>query len=165
MSNVKIKSESNNGQRSQFLPTVLPWHQIEDVFDRFMTRFPFHRENGKEMMSIDVNLNPKVDIVEDKKSYKLKAELPGIDVKDISLELSDGTITLSGEKKVERKEDEDDNYHLMECHYGMFRRTFSLPQTVDEKRIKADFKDGILNVVFPKSDKAQEKQRKIAINT
>jgi HSP20 family protein len=73
-------------------------------------------------------------------------------------------LTLSGEKKTEKDEDKEGNYHLMERSYGYFKRSFALPPSVEEDKIKADFKKGVLSVVMPKSEKAQQLQRKISIN-
>jgi HSP20 family protein len=91
------------------------------------------------------------------------AELPGLVLDNINLEISDGILTLSGEKKTEKEAGEDSNYHMMERSYGFFKRSFSLPPSVEEDKIKAEFKKGVLHVSMPKSDKAQQKQRKISI--
>ena len=109
-------------------------------------------------------MDPKVDITENKKAYTLTAELPGLDNDDITLDLSDGILTLSGQKNYENEADKDDNIHIMERSYGSFQRSFSLPVSVDQDAIKAEFKKGLLKVTLPKSLKAQELQRKIEIS-
>ena len=93
----------------------------------------------------------------------MSAELPGLELDDINLDLSDGVLTLSGEKKTEKEEDKDDNYHMMERSYGFFKRSFSLPPSIEEDKIQAKFNKGVLNVTLPKSEKAQKLQRKISI--
>jgi HSP20 family protein len=163
MSNMPIQKHSNNGDRrgSKSLSTHLPY--IDDLFNRFTSSWPLSRRNFADLESTELSLNPKVDVVEDNKSYRLTAELPGLDLKDISLDLSDDILTLSGEKKTEKEEGKDGDYHLMERSYGYFKRSFALPPSVEEDKIKADFKKGILSVVMPKSEKAQQHQRKISI--
>jgi len=113
--------------------------------------------------STDMSLNPKVDMIEDKKTYTLSAELPGMELDNINLDLSDGILTLSGEKKTEKEENEEGNYHMMERSYGYFKRSFALPPSVEEDKIQADFKKGVLKVTMPKSAKSQQNQRKISI--
>jgi HSP20 family protein len=136
---------------------------IDDFFDKFTQNWPFSRPSLGSIQSTEFTLNPKVDITEDDKSYKMSAELPGMDLENINLDLSDGILTLSGEKKTEKEEDKEGNYHLMERSYGFFKRSFSLPPSVEEDKIKADFKKGVLTVSMPKSEKAQKLQRKISI--
>lgn len=165
MANLQIKGHSNGEKLHGLLPTATPWQGIDEIFEKFMTHWPFSRPDVSRIASTDLNLDPKVDICEDSKSYKLFAELPGLDVNDVHLDLSDGILTLSGEKKIEKNSQQNDNYHVMERSYGFFRRSFTVPASIDEDTIKADFKKGILTVVFPKSEKAQLKQRKINIQS
>ena len=163
MSNVTVKTNANDGKRNNTNPLSMRLPNIDDFFDKFTNSLPFMRSGFPGVESSEFNLNPKVDIMEDDKSYKLSAELPGLDLENISLDLSDGILTLSGEKKSEKEEDKEGNYHLMERSYGYFKRSFSLPPSIEEDKIKADFKKGILTVSMPKSEKAQKLQRKISI--
>ena len=105
--------------------------------------------------------SPSVDIFETEGEIVVKAELPGIDRKDIQLNLENNVLSLRGERKFQ-KETKDDNYHRIERSYGVFSRAFSIPATVDEERIRADYKDGVLKIVLPKKDQAKPKQIKIA---
>jgi len=103
-----------------------------------------------------------IDLKESDKEYTVEAELPGMSEKDIELELHDGMLTLKGEKRSERDEKKDD-YHVTERSFGSVRRTIRVPDGVDEDRISANFKNGVLTVTLPKSKEAQKKARKIAV--
>lgn len=163
MPNVSVKTHTNNGNNKGLAPLGMHLPYIDDFFDKFTQSWPFLRPSFGSLESTEFTLNPKVDIMEDDKSYKMSAELPGLDLENINLDLSDGVLTLSGEKKTEKEEDKEGNYHLMERSYGFFKRSFSLPPSVEEDKIKADFKKGVLNVHMPKSEQAQKLQRKISI--
>ncbi len=102
------------------------------------------------------NWAPVVDIYETEDEVVLKAELPGMEKKDIHLEVRDHTLTLSGERKHE-KEVKEENFHRVERSYGKFYRSFSLPSTVNGGEIKASMKDGVLEVNLPKVEKAKLK--------
>jgi HSP20 family protein len=105
--------------------------------------------------------SPSVDIFETEGEIVVKAELPGLDRKDISLHLENNVLTLRGDRKFE-KETKEENYHRIERSYGNFSRSFSIPATVDEEKIRADYKDGVLHIVLPKKEQAKPKQIKIA---
>jgi HSP20 family protein len=105
--------------------------------------------------------SPSVDIFETEGEIVVKSELPGMDRKDISLHLENNVLTLRGERKFE-KETKEENYHRIERSYGNFSRSFSIPATVDEEQIRADYKDGVLKIVLPKKEQAKPKQIKIA---
>jgi len=105
--------------------------------------------------------SPAVDIFETEGEIIVKAELPGMERKDITLHLENNVLSLRGERKFE-KETKDENYHRIERSYGAFSRSFAIPATVDEEKIRADYKDGVLNIVLPKKEQARPKQIKIA---
>ncbi len=105
--------------------------------------------------------SPAVDIFETDGDIVVKAELPGMDRKDITLHLENNILTLKGERRFE-KETKEENYHRVERAYGGFSRAFSIPATVDEEKIRADYKDGVLKIILPKKDQAKPKQIKIA---
>jgi len=105
--------------------------------------------------------SPSVDIFETEGEIVVKAELPGMERKDIALHLENNVLTLRGERKFE-KETKNENYHRIERSYGNFSRSFSIPATVDEEKIRADYKDGVLKIVLPKKEQAKSKQIKIA---
>jgi HSP20 family protein len=105
--------------------------------------------------------SPSVDIFETEGEIVVKAELPGMDRKDITLHLENNVLTIRGERKFE-KETKEENYHRIERSYGNFSRSFSIPATVDEENIRADYKDGVLKIILPKKEQARPKQIKIA---
>jgi len=96
---------------------------------------------------------PPVDIYETQENVILKAELPGVSLEGVSVEVSENTLTLRGERKREKSLGEE-NYHRMERFYGSFHRSFSLPYAVDRNGIKASFKDGVLKITVPKAAEA-----------
>jgi len=101
--------------------------------------------------------HPMVDIYDDNDSIVIKAELPGIDKKDITIDLKDGVLTLKGERNVENEEKED-NYYRRERSFGKFERAFTLPTGLDPEKIKADYRDGVLKIEIPKPEKEKPKQ-------
>jgi HSP20 family protein len=105
--------------------------------------------------------SPAVDIFEAEGEIVVKAELPGMDRKDIALHLENNVLTLRGERRFE-KETKEENYHRIERSYGAFSRSFSIPTSVDEEKIRADYKDGVLKIMLPKKEQAKPKQIKIA---
>jgi HSP20 family protein len=106
---------------------------------------------------------PPVDILESKEAYLIRAELPGMKKEDFNLELKEGTLTLSGERKVEEPANGVE-YHRVERLAGKFTRSFFLPQTVKQDAIKATYRDGILEVYVPKAEEAQPKQITVSVN-
>ena len=122
------------------------------------------RETGPSASLASASLaDVKFDIGEDDKAIEISAEMPGMDEDDVDLTLSDGVLTIKGEKKAEHEE-KDKNYHLTERRYGAFQRSFRLPDTVDEGKVKASFDKGVLKVLLPKSVEAKSKTKKIAIS-
>jgi HSP20 family protein len=105
---------------------------------------------------------PSLDVSETKDKVVVKAEAPGIDPKEIDISLSSGILTLKGEKKKEREE-KDENYHLIERSYGSFSRSVRLPTEVQEDKVKASYKDGVLTITLPKTERAKERAIKIEV--
>ncbi len=106
---------------------------------------------------------PSLDVAETKNDLIIKAEIPGMDPKDIDISLSDGILTIKGEKKQEREE-KDEDYHLIERSYGSFVRSIQLPKGVQNDKINASYKNGILKVTLPKSEEAKKKEIKIKVD-
>ena len=100
---------------------------------------------------------PALDLYEDKDNFVLKAELPGMKKEEIDISLHEGVLTLSGERKEERKEEGADTYRS-ERYYGRFHRTIALPSAVNGEKVSASYKDGILTVTLPKTEEAKPKQ-------
>lgn len=105
---------------------------------------------------------PRVDIVEQDGGYELVADLPGLKKEDIKIEIEDNMLTLSGERKLE-EEKKDKNYRLSERYYGEFARTFALPENVNRDGIVAEFKDGVLKLEIPKTEKAKPLQIEVKV--
>ncbi len=106
---------------------------------------------------------PAVDIYETNDSFVVSADLPGLNKDEIQIDLKDNTLTLKGEKKFEEKVSKD-NYIRVERAYGSFVRSFTLPQNVDPEKIKAKYKDGVLEVTIPKKEEAKPKQIKVELS-
>ena len=105
---------------------------------------------------------PPVDIFENADNIVLKAELPGVDPKDVEIRVEDNTLYLKGERKFE-KEVNEENYHRVERSYGAFARSFSLPNSIAADKVVADYKDGLLTLTMPKREEAKPKTIKIEI--
>lgn len=105
---------------------------------------------------------PAVDIRETENELVVKADLPEVNEKDIDLRIEDGTLILKGERRMESKE-EKGGFHRIERSYGTFARYFTLPETVDPEKVKAEYKNGVLTVTLGKKETAKPKQIKVAI--
>ncbi|MBZ5515602.1 MAG: Hsp20/alpha crystallin family protein [Acidobacteriia bacterium] len=106
---------------------------------------------------------PPVDIYENENDIVLKAELPGVDPKDVEVRVEDNTLYLKGERKFE-KEVKQENYHRVERSYGSFARSFSLPSSINAEKVKAEYKDGLLTLTLPKREEAKPKTIKIDVS-
>jgi HSP20 family protein len=105
--------------------------------------------------------NPSVDIFENDNDVVIKAELPGMDAKDIEVKLENNVLVLKGERRFE-KETKEENYHRVEREYGTFSRAFSLPVAVNGEKVTAEYKDGVLKVVLPKKEEINPKPIKVS---
>ncbi len=106
--------------------------------------------------------SPAVDIYETEESIVLKAELPGIDKKEVSIEVKDNMLILKGERKFE-KEIKEENYHRMERAYGSFQRIFTLPNIIKKENVKAKYRDGVLEIALPKIKEAKPKHVNVEV--
>jgi HSP20 family protein len=134
---------------------------MDRLFDSFLGREPIGWPTMSRMTTPDI-VRPDVDIHETEKEIVLEVELPGLNEKDINVMVRNGVLSLKGEKKSERDEKKD-TYHLVERSYGAFERSFRLPDSVDEDKIKADFDKGVLRIVVPKHPAAVKAEKKIPI--
>lgn len=137
-----------------------PVYSLSNLFDEFFND-GFFFNSGREVTRTKW---PKVDIEENKNDYKLHADLPGLEKKDIKITVEDGVLSISGEKKHDKKEKEKGKYYYYERSYGAFHRNFSLPDNVDEKSINANFKNGVLELVIKKTEKAKPKEIEIKVD-
>lgn len=105
---------------------------------------------------------PPVDIMETDDALIVKADLPDVELKDIDIQIENGTLTLKGERKFE-KEDKKVGYHRVERAYGSFVRCFSIPETVDPEKVRAEYKNGVLTVTLPKKEVAKPRTIKVEV--
>jgi HSP20 family protein len=132
---------------------------MEDFFDRRRMRpwWPWSRGESMETAT------PAVDLYEQKDEIVVKAELPGIDKNNVEVNISNHHLTIKGEKKKE-EEVKEENYYRSERSYGAFVRTLELPADVQQEKVKASFKDGILEVRLPKTEEAKTKEIKVKLD-
>jgi HSP20 family protein len=138
-----------------------PLREMEDLFETFARRPALRGDGGQENVTL-ADWAPRVDISESEEEYLIKAELPGIDKKDLKVTVNDGVLTLQGERKAEREE-KDRKYHRVERSYGSFARCFTLPDNVDEKSIRAEHKDGLLYLHLGKTEEAKPKSIEVKV--
>jgi HSP20 family protein len=129
--------------------------EMDRIWDSLFERRPARGEEMGEWL-------PTLDVSETKNDYVVKAELPGIDPKEIDISLANDLLTIKGEKKQE-KEEKEENYHLVERSYGSFTRSVRLPGQVQSDKINATFKNGVLKVTLPKTEEAKKKEIKIKV--
>ncbi|NUO82863.1 Hsp20/alpha crystallin family protein [candidate division KSB1 bacterium] len=134
---------------------------IRSDFDRVFNRFFDH--DALETSYRSGAWEPAVDISETADEYQIHADLPGLTKDEVKINYEDGVISIRGEKKQE-KEDKQKNYHRLERSYGMFERSFRLPNRVEIGKIEAKFKDGVLTLRLPKSEEAKPKEIPIRIS-
>ena len=134
-------------------------NELRDQFDRM-----FGNAFATPAFPMPLGWAPAIDITENTNELTVKAELPGVKKEDLNLTFEDGMLTIRGEKREEKREkDEKKQYLVYERNYGAFSRSFTLPTAVDDKRIKAEFHDGLLTVHLPKSAEAKSNGKPIEI--
>lgn len=142
-----------------------PLKELEDVsarLNRIFKRGSSKTESDTEMLKV-ADWVPSVDISETNTAYLIKGEIPGVKKEDIKVTLEHGMLTIQGERKQE-KEEKGERFYRSECCYGSFTRSFRMPDDADEAGIKADFKNGMLNVTLAKSAKAKTKAINVAVS-
>jgi HSP20 family protein len=141
-----------------------PLRDLSGIQDKMNQLFEdtFSRTRGRDEALAKGMWTPAVDIYETEDSVVVKAELPGLEKDQIGVEIKDGILSLRGERKFE-KEVKEENYHRIERSFGSFHRSFSLPTSVEQDRISARFKDGVLEVQLPKKAQAKPKQIKVDV--
>jgi len=127
--------------------------QMNELFANFGQGFPASREGW---------LSPAMDVKETDKDVLVSCELPGVEQKDVEITLSEGVLTIKGEKKAEKDEKKGD-YRVVERSYGSFQRQLALPGEVDPDKVDAKFKDGVLTLTLPRPAEVQAKVKKIAV--
>lgn len=134
-----------------------PFRELESMSDRLNRVFarPTLSTSGREALTV-ADWMPTVDISETESEYLIKAELPEVKKEDVKVTVENGVLTLQGERRQE-KEEKGKKYHRVERSYGSFARSFTLPESVDEGAVKAEYKDGMLSLHLPKTEKVKPK--------
>ena len=143
---------------------VTPWtlDSMHRQLDNWMDR-AFRVSNG-DSLEHSLTLTPGMDIAETEKAYELTADLPGMQDKDVDVSVSDDVLTITGERSYERESD-GRNVHLSERGFGTFKRSFSLPDEVDQDHIQARLKSGVLEIHLPKTEEVAPASRQIKVKT
>jgi HSP20 family protein len=142
-------------RRSDGLGSLL--REIEKTFEDFSRRSPLAGFGDRAAV-------PKIDVSEGRDGVEVTAELPGCEEKDIDITLSEGVLTIRGEKKSERDEtDKEKNWHVVERSYGSFSRSIQLPFAPDSDKVEANFDNGVLHVKLPKPSEVARKEKKIEV--
>lgn len=144
-----------------FLTRFEPFREFASLQDQ-MNRLLQQEPQGSEESLLQTRFAPPVDIYEDEHSYTLKLEVPGIDEKDVDVKLENNTLTVSGERKFE-KDEKEENYRRVERRYGSFVRSFTLPATIDSENVTADYDKGLLKIRLAKKAEAKLKQIKVTV--
>lgn len=132
-------------------------YSLSTVLDDFFRMAPADLMGGEVF--------PKLDVHEDDKAVHVKAEIPGLDEKDLNVTLKENTLTISGEKKEEKKEEvKNRNYYYCERSFGSFSRTIVLPEGIKADEVKANYRNGILDIELPKGEKARPKKVNVEVH-
>ena len=132
---------------------------LQDRINRVFRESYGHGSAGQDESLTTSSFAPAVDVYEDEHNVTLKIEVPGIEEKDIDVRLENNTLTVHGERKIEKEE----NYRRVERQYGSFTRTFTLPTTVDSEKVSATYDKGVLKIALPKKAEAKPKQIKVNV--
>jgi len=141
-----------------------PFREFATLQDRINRVFRDSYGAGQDDSLTTSSFAPAVDVYEDEHKVTLKIEVPGIDEKDIDIRVENNTLTVHGERKIE-KEEKEENYRRVERQYGSFTRTFTLPQTVDTDNVSATYDKGVLKIALPKKAEAKPKQIKVNVGS
>ena len=138
-----------------------PFREVQSLQNRVNALFRDFNSDGDNPMTT-ASFIPAVDIYEDENKVVLKLEVPGIEEKDLDVRVENNTLTVKGERKLE-KEEKEQNFHRIERRYGSFYRAFTLPTTVDAEHIDAQYNAGVLKLELKKKPEAQPKQIKVNV--
>lgn len=162
----KKKSEELTPAGREEHPFELLHRRMNDLFEDFFKDFGSEgRWPSLERFGLDTGAEvPRFEVSETDDEVRVKAELPGMDEKDIEVTLDENILTIRGEKK-EEKEDKKRNVYVSECRYGSFHRSMALPAGIDRDKAKAKFKKGVLTLTLPKTETAGEQRKQIEITS
>jgi HSP20 family protein len=142
-----------------------PSVELEDItarLNRIFGRAPSRTDPTSDMLTV-ADWMPSVDISETDTEYTITGELPGVNKNDVSITVQNGMLTIQGERRHEA-EQKGKKYHRVECCYGSFMRSFRVPDDADEGKVKAEFKDGMLNISMPKSERTKAKTINVSVS-
>lgn len=143
-----------------------PFKEMDDLQNRLAKFFgaaPVRTTTGGQELMTVAEWAPSVDISEDEKEWLVKTDLPEVKKEDVKVTVENGVLTITGERKFE-KEEKDKKFHRIERSYGNFFRSFTLPEGADGTKVSADFKDGVLKVHLPKTEKAKTKAIEVKVS-
>jgi HSP20 family protein len=146
------------------LTRFYPNRELNTLQERVNRLFHDSFSEGRDESLTTSTFAPAVDVYEDEHSITLKIDVPGIDEKDIDVRVENRTLTVTGERKFE-KEEKEENYRRVERQYGSFSRTFTLPTTVDTESVSADYEKGVLKIKLTKKAEAKPKQIKVNVGS
>jgi HSP20 family protein len=141
-----------------------PFREYSTLQDRINRVFRESYSGSQDDSLATSSFAPAVDVYEDEHKVTLKIEVPGIEEKDIDVRVENQTLTVHGERKIE-KEEKEENYRRVERQYGSFTRSFTLPQTVDTEKVSANYDKGGLKIALPKKAEAKPKQIKVSVGS
>ena len=150
------------------MPILTRWDPVRELYSlqNRMNRLFEEQYGGKSEDSLTTAgaFVPPVDIYEDEHTIQLRLEVPGIDEKDLDIKVENNTLTVTGERKLE-KEEKEENFRRVERRYGSFTRSFTLPNTVNTEDINASYDNGVLNIKLAKRAEAKPKQIKVSVSS
>jgi HSP20 family protein len=142
-----------------------PFRELEDMsarLNRMIGRSVASQDKGRETLTV-ADWTPLVDISETDSEYLIKAELPEVKKEDVKVTVEDGVLTIQGDRRQE-KEERGKKFHRIERAYGSFVRSFTVPDYVDDAKVSAEFKDGVLTLHLPKSERAKPKAVEVKVS-
>jgi HSP20 family protein len=142
-----------------------PSVELEDItarLNRIFGRTPSRTDPTSDMLTV-ADWMPSVDISETDAEYTITGELPGVSKNDVSVTVQNGMLTIQGERRHETEE-KGKRYHRVECCYGSFMRSFRVPDDADEEKVKAEFKDGMLNITLPKTERTKSRSINVSVS-
>jgi HSP20 family protein len=159
---VKSTRDLVKSEKSRFLS---PFEEMERWFEETWKRpfslFYHPYRSGLELTELD-EISPSVDIYEEEGHVVIKADIPGIEKKNLNVDITDNILTISGEKKKEEKVEKKD-YHRYERTYGTFNRSFRLREGIDSDKVKARYMDGVLEIRFPKTKEVKAHKKTVSV--
>ena len=131
------------------------WY-VPNTMDKFFDRF-----FNESLENSATTFNPRTDIAETEKAFEIEVAVPGFNKKDFNIDLNDGLLTISGERKFEKKQTEK-NFYSIQTEYGSFKKSFQLPENIQSEKIEASYENGILSLIIPK-DETKKLTSKISV--